>query len=134
MCKPGRCLDALGRTTTAFVDSTPAGFSLPANVATATELALTRRGDTAEALLNVLANLPLEEGDPRFLIAVTTLRLADMFDRAPSTALNAEIRRNVEWLLLSAEREAGKLDELRARVTVRQAELLMRYVNQADAG
>jgi hypothetical protein len=108
-CKPSRC---------------PA-VALPASLAPAAGRNGERHGELTEVILDVLAELPFAETDPRFVISAVTLKLAAEFDKTPSVPLAQEIRRNVMLLRDQAAEAATSLTAIRARVSVKSMELLL---------
>lgn len=85
-----------------------------------------------EAVKVLLAECPFEEGDPRAVISVVVLRLAEEFDARPSASVARELKSQVEWLVIDPNRPADFIDELRARHAARRVGLFVK--NQLDEG
>jgi len=88
-------------------------------------------GPAAKAALQMLAVMPYDADDPRYLIMRTTLALARVFDRAPTAALSAELRRNIAYLTLGMTEIADALDERRSRIVASTADSLIKYALSA---
>ena len=84
-------------------------------------------GPVTQVALTALSAMGFPEDDPRFAVAVLTLRLAEAFDRAPTAALNAQIRQNLTWLRYEAGIDPDKVAEIRARVVLGQADTLLKH-------
>lgn len=84
-------------------------------------------GPAVQAALDALGQMAFAEDDPRFLIAVTVIRMAEAFDTAPTAGLAGEIRRQVSWLLEQGLSDADRVDEIRAKVAQKHAKLLIEH-------
>lgn len=111
-CVPGRCLRAPQQ-------APPDPVAVDSGEA--------RWGQATRAAVETISALAYEPGDPRWLISVTTIRLAQAFDKSPTPALAAEIRRNVTWLVTEDNQPADVLDEIRAGLVQSKADMLIQH-------
>jgi hypothetical protein len=92
-----------------------------------TDQAATEYGTATRSAADALAPLAFKPGDPRHLIAVTVIQLARQFDTMPTPGVAAEMRRQIEWLLMRADQEADAVDEIRATIARKHADALIDY-------
>jgi hypothetical protein len=82
----------------------------------------------ADATAETVAALEYPPEDPRAIIGLVALKLAEAFDENPTPALARELRQSLEFLTVAPNEPAGVVDELRARRLVRRVDGLIRSV------
>lgn len=84
-------------------------------------------GPAVQAAVDALGAMPFAQDDPRFVVAVTVLKMCEAFDNAPTAGLAGEIRRQVDWLLEQGLSEADRITEIRAQAAEKHARLLIAH-------
>jgi hypothetical protein len=112
LCHPRRC--SFRRAMDEELPLAPVGSELEPNVT------------MTAAVLRALSTLPFGPTDPRFVSATMCVKLAQLFDIQPTASISAEIRRNLVSLLDRPEAAPDYLDAIRARVLVKNTELMIR--------
>jgi hypothetical protein len=89
---------------------------------------------TSEALAELLAVVPFDEGDPRAVLSAIAVRLAAAFDEHHSPGLARELRYAVTAISDEPSRAATIVDDLKARRMARRVDGVIRYHLEAGAG
>jgi hypothetical protein len=89
---------------------------------------------TSEAVAEMLAVVPFDEGDPRAVLSAIAVRLAAAFDERHSPGLARELRYAVQAISDEPSRPATVVDDLRARRMARRVDGVIRHHLEAGAG
>jgi hypothetical protein len=90
-------------------------------------------GPISEALNSLIDATHYVDEDPRAVLAVVALRLAEALDRAPgNVAIARELRAHVRELSQFSDEPAGLIEELRVRHFARRADYLLEAATEAS--
>ena len=128
LCAPSRCGGKLATLRNLPVCADDTSFAGPE---TAGEPG--KYGPLTEQVLDIVAGMALDDGDPRLVIGYMVVEMARAWDEHHVPSLAKEIANQMRWLVDHMRGEADAIAEIRARVVRKQADILINFANNQAA-